>query len=211
MDKLAKSVGILIMGPMRAGKTTAAGYFREKYGIPRHSLADKLKELYVETTGSYDKDREWLQNTGEAHRRVFGEDFWAEELCSSLTDESVQSFVIDDIRYPNEFNMLYDYATRRCDIVIPLFIRVSLENIIVRGGETELLSHESELFARRIQNEVKNIGSESYEYVTVEGEDVHVLDGNASLRDFFWQLHNEVQLPVKDKTPTVDTYEVDDG
>ena len=207
MERLSKSVAILIMGPMRAGKTTAAGYFREKYGIPRHSCADKLKELQIAVTGNYEKDREWLQQNGEGHRKVFGEDFWANQLTSTLFDQNITSFAVDDIRYPNEFERLMSYSMSCCDLVIPIFVKVSLENMIARGGETSLMNHESEEFARRLQNNIKT--DQECEYVTVQGNNVLVIDGNLPVQEYFWSLHSNVFLPVKNKLQIVDIYEVE--
>lgn len=203
------SVGILLMGPMRAGKTTTAGFFREKYGIEKYALADKLKRLHNEVTGSYEKDRDWLQKNGEAHRTVFGQDFWANELVKTLESSGHRSFSVDDVRYKNEFMRLYEYGCKSSDLVYPLFIKVSLENIISRGGETELLSHESEIFARNLQNNIYQ--DEHGEFVMINGVRVKVLDGNLPIKDFLNLVRRETSEldPVLKKIQhEVDTYRV---
>lgn len=58
--------------------------------------------------------REFLQNYGtEAHRNIFGEDFWTNVADDALTQyafNGIDVVVITDVRFPNEAKMVHDWV-----------------------------------------------------------------------------------------------------
>lgn len=190
-----RQAAVLIMGLMRAGKTTTAGYLGDKYGFRRYALADSLKQLHTAMTGSLDKDREWLQKSGSAHRLVFGEDFWVEQLINQVEREKPNLLVVDDVRYENELFCLAEYAVKKYNYVRLVFVKVSMSKQIQRGAEVSSMTHDSELMALRLQNAI-HTDKDGVEYIDlIKDADqskppvyIPVLDGNASLDAFYRQI-----------------------
>jgi dephospho-CoA kinase len=196
MGEVQERVAVLLMGPMRAGKTTAASILQDKYGLVKVSLAGSLKSLYSAVNGgALDKDREWLQKHGSAHRQVFGEDFWAEMLIREIQNNHYRSFVVDDIRYENEFELLYEFAQRNCDVVMPVFVKASLENQIIRGAEPQLMMHHSEKMCQSMSNKILT-DYEGLETTNLRGVSIGVLDGNLPLLDYLKDVANIIPFPV---------------
>ena len=189
-------VAVLIAGPMRAGKSTAASVLMDKYGIPKVSLADKLKELHSTVTGSLEKDREWLQVNGQAHRAVFGGDFWVKALTDSIRKSGYESWCVDDVRYPNEMYGLYEFAKSMGMKVVMVYVKASMDTQIERGAEINLLGHESEDMSRLIGNSVRLVGCR--EVANLDQLPLLVLDGNLNLRDFAVQAVESIPVRVKE-------------
>jgi hypothetical protein len=120
-----------LAGRKGSGKDTAGAYLMERYGFVRASFAAPLKDsaaalfdVPVEVWESAKNDptarvildygnwtksmtvREMLQRYGtEAHRGVFGEDFWTKQLLDGLVSSGVldtENVVITDMRFLNE-------------------------------------------------------------------------------------------------------------
>lgn len=178
-----KKVAVLISGPMRAGKTLTASYLSDKYGFRRYALADKLKQLHTAMTGSFEKDREWLQEMGSSIRSVFGEDFWAEVLIKQILEEEHQALVVDDIRYENELTLLTHELEDNGYEVIHLFVRASMDSQIIRGAEPHRLQHHSEHFATLLQNSIEDSGSLLFVGDEIDAYFV-VLDGDLQTAEF---------------------------
>lgn len=120
-----------LAGLKGSGKDTAGAYLVERYGFVRKSFAAPLKESvaaalhvpveWLETDKNdpnacviYDRGnetvrltvREFLQRYGtEAHRDVFGVDFWTKQLIDALDGGNV---VITDMRFLNETQAVRD-------------------------------------------------------------------------------------------------------
>lgn len=175
---------VIIAGHMRAGKTSAARYLAEKHGLVTYSLAGKLKELYVEVEGREDKDREWLQKIGQAHRRVFGDGFWAERLYEQLEKDGFPPLVIDDVRFGHELQFLLETLPDDLyDHIIPIFIDVSFDTMISRGAEIYLMGDESESLASILHNRIWC--KDRRTTTSVFGMELAVLDGNQPLFQFY--------------------------
>lgn len=116
-----------LTGYAGAGKDTAAAYLIEHYGFERRAFADKLRELayeqdpwltscglrYAVDSVGWDRAkrgdsqiREYLQDAGQAHRKVFGKDFWVDQVLPSTLGVPGwlrrARIVVTDCRYPNE-------------------------------------------------------------------------------------------------------------
>lgn len=182
-----RQTAVLIMGPMRAGKTTTASYLFEKRGFSKYSLATKLKTLYTEATGSLDKDREWLQNVGRGIRAVFGPDIWADSLIKQLEEEKPLNFVVDDVRYENELRILKDYAEQNYRETILIYIDCPQEVTVSRGAEIQSLSHESEQFAYLLHNHIQD--SPQGLFIRYSGMEITVIDGSLPLSVFYTAIN----------------------
>ena len=120
-----------LVGYAGAGKDTVGSILLENHGFQRRAFADKLRELalamdfvwgpeaqrlslsgIVEDYGwdyakrNYPEVRRFLQDIGQGHRRVFGEDFWVRQILGR-TDSRLHwilgpATVITDVRYENE-------------------------------------------------------------------------------------------------------------
>lgn len=51
---------------------------------------------------TYPEARAFLQNLGLGARKVFGEDFWVEQLFRKIAAEGHENVVVPDVRFPNE-------------------------------------------------------------------------------------------------------------
>lgn len=121
-----------LAGLKGSGKDTAGAYLVERYGFVRKSFAEPLKVSAAAALGIpvewwesdkndpnalviYDRGnetvrltaREFLQRYGtEAHRDVFGVDFWTKQLIDSL--DGSEDVVITDMRFLNETQAVKD-------------------------------------------------------------------------------------------------------
>lgn len=104
-----------ISGKMGSGKTTLANALKEHFG----EQAVKLKfadPLYGATTAvqqylniPVEKDRVLLQTIGYHYREKFGKDFWAKRVVEDINLINYNGnfiIIIDDLRFPEEFDAL---------------------------------------------------------------------------------------------------------
>ena len=71
-------------------------------GVGRGRLAWAIQGLgYEEAKRTYPEVRQFLQRTGVAARRMFGEDVWVDAAFRHVTDDS-DRIVFSDVRFPNE-------------------------------------------------------------------------------------------------------------
>lgn len=156
---------VLISGIMQNGKTTIANmlqeYFEFKsklpYDIFRVSLAEPVKRIATEQFGwDGEKDeagRKLLQDIASAGRQ-YDKDIWVRQAHQKILDQSVDFVIIDDWRYPNEFDYLYD---KKFPIISIRVVRsddgVILEDSTGHDSETALLDWENDDFQYCIQND----------------------------------------------------------
>lgn len=114
-----------LTGYAQSGKDTVAKILVDNYGYTRVAFADKIREFLYDMNPMVDnvafepifiKDRVdrdgWevakknphvrraLQNAGVSARKVFGEDFWVNEVLKSI--DPADNIVITDVRFTNE-------------------------------------------------------------------------------------------------------------
>lgn len=132
---MAKHKGVAFVGPLRAGKSTMARYFRAyDQWSSLLSFAGALKEEVAEAVATNPSDRrrilgemadpnekhKWrklLQLWGtEIRRDMYGENYWVDKVEEQLIDNPHLYFWSDDCRFPNEYEMLkkYNFAFVRC-------------------------------------------------------------------------------------------------
>mgnify|MGYP002508388347 CR=1 FL=1 len=130
--------GIGFAGRMKSGKDTSAAYAKEKiirwkgsnYEVQKMAFAEPLKEICMEFMGlnkyeCYDQEgkaeynefwgmtnREILQRVGDGMRKTVHPDFWTkimEERIAECVDNGT-FFIITDVRYPNEAELIRKYG-----------------------------------------------------------------------------------------------------
>ena len=110
LEKISENSGITMQiiglcGKLGSGKTTAQKYIIKQYNFIPVNLADALKRCaeILERTSRQD-----LQTLGGGFRTLFGQDFWVRILEERIKKqsfglpESMQRFVVGDVRYVNE-------------------------------------------------------------------------------------------------------------
>lgn len=128
-----------ILGYGGVGKDTAGTLMVVDEGYERRAFADKLRELALEmnpTIACNEEDgdsvvsnlqtligymgwdrckrelddvRRFLQNVGQGHRKMFGEDFWVNQVLPlGVPREVTDRMVITDVRYRNEAQRIVD-------------------------------------------------------------------------------------------------------
>lgn len=119
--------GIALVGPPGSGKTTIADELSKLLGWERRSFATALKDELADALDTttpaeyrvYHRDyrdgmtyldqkenyRPLLQAWG-VFRRGMDPDYWVKHLLRSVDDD--QPFIVDDCRFPNEYDMLVD-------------------------------------------------------------------------------------------------------
>lgn len=123
-----------LSGKAGTGKNFLAQQILAPLGFKECALADELKIRGVAVgAGTYDElfhtkpvhIREWLQQEGtECGRDVYGEDMWVNALMARLTRvEEVwgfSSFVVTDVRFPNEVEAIQERGGRVYRIEAPV-------------------------------------------------------------------------------------------
>lgn len=123
-----------LCGLKGSGKDTVGAYLVKEHGFERKSFADKLKESvaalfdvepweieqWKNDPGAYAcilsvkgevtpglTIRQFLQRYGtEAHRDVFGQDFWVNQLLPMGGYYSGRNIVVTDVRFKNEIDRI---------------------------------------------------------------------------------------------------------
>ncbi len=119
---------IALIGAPGAGKDTIAKRLVEKHGFVRLAFADKVRQLAYETLDSNGKMlinvhgwdaakrkneflREHLERVGDGARKVFGEEFWIEQINEEIKTliANNKDIVITDLRKDNEARFVYTF------------------------------------------------------------------------------------------------------
>lgn len=130
---------IALLGGMGSGKSTAADLLEDQWEYKRLAFADPLRELVTNLwpDGSQNTNRFPLVVLGAAVRSI-DPDYWVNALHERLTNTAT---VVDDVRMPNEYDMLRGEGF--------VFIRIVADNItradrLNRSGKTGDMEHETE-------------------------------------------------------------------
>ncbi len=117
-------------GHAGAGKDTAAAVLVHRYGFRRLAFADNLKTAAKHIFGFSD-DQLWgakkdvvdpywgvaprfcLEKTGtECLRNGYADDVWIKSLFRTIADAPHENYVITDVRFPNEAQVVKDWGGR---------------------------------------------------------------------------------------------------
>ena len=123
---------IAIAGKSGAGKTTLAEALSSRYGIPRDSFAAPIRWALMELGVKAPYPRQLLQGMGML-LRAWNPDHFIELLALRNAERHQTGLVIDDLRFPNEYQWLRQHG----------FLVVYIEGSFrpLQGAEAE---HESE-------------------------------------------------------------------
>ena len=146
--------GVAISGKMSAGKTTLAAAIATQYRLPIVSLAGILKgdvatALYDAGLAESEKDiirlhkgklRGTLQEWGAIFRDINGPDYWV----SRLFVERSSGFIVDDMRFKNEFVALRERGFYLVRLEPPELERLDRVEAAYPEVTTAQLFHQSE-------------------------------------------------------------------
>jgi len=101
---------VAFIGKFSSGKTYFSDVLKQKLeekGIKayRVSIAQKIKDLAKDLFDMQTKDRRLLQLLGAKMREV-DQDVWIKYLILNVKRNSLQPFIIDDVRFVNEYNLI---------------------------------------------------------------------------------------------------------
>jgi len=94
---------IAIGGKAGVGKTTMARYLAEKYDYKIISIADQVKFIAHLIFDMKNKDRGLLQDIGKKMREI-KPTVWIDYTIKRVFEGDTDRIVIDDMRFPNEYN-----------------------------------------------------------------------------------------------------------
>lgn len=157
---------IALSGKMGAGKSTTAALIAGLYRIPVLSFASGFKSL-VESAGvtkEHDEElyRKLCQNIGGGLRAI-DTDIWVKAFARRWLDETGGgACVVDDMRYPNEFDWLGKHEFYRVRLDVPEEVRATRRVLIAHESETALDGHAAE---GRFDLHIRLDGTEPAEYV----------------------------------------------
>lgn len=149
-----KNVRIAFSGKICSGKTTAANILSERIElraleagvlfqktVVRLSVASKVKELAIDLFGMdpAKKDRKLLQVLGQKMKEIDSE-VWIRALTNQVKQCKDSHIIIDDVRFPNEFDALrkLNFVIIRLDID-PVLQLERLKNTYPESWETHVL------------------------------------------------------------------------
>lgn len=115
-----------LMGYAQSGKDSVAEILVNDFGYIRFAFADKVRELLYEMNPNFrdtllqqavDKYgwdevkqdlavRRMLQNLGVGARKIFGQNFWVNQVIDQFKLEYSKNIVITDVRFTNEANAI---------------------------------------------------------------------------------------------------------
>ncbi len=110
-----------LVGRAGVGKTTVAKHLCERYGFVRRAFGDPLKEMLL-NAGMCSREELWgektphsrylLQKVGtEIFRKQVDKNFWVRRMALDVNQliNTGKRVVIDDIRFPEEANLVRSY------------------------------------------------------------------------------------------------------
>lgn len=143
---------IALFGPMCSGKTYQANALIEEFDFTKVAFADRLKELADELFSVKGKDgdaRAVLQALGTNLRHI-DQDIWVNVMAKRLLHifevQGIETrVVVDDVRYPNEYNYLRDAGFLMVQIYTPVLVREQRIRGLYPNTDKSALKHPSEI------------------------------------------------------------------
>src|SRR3990167_7983102 len=103
---------IALSGKQGSGKSELAQYLIKTYGFVHLSFAKAIKEyamehhqLTWEQAFGKEKNRELLQKIGREGREI-NINYWVDAILETITTDPSKNYIIDDVRYENEYDLL---------------------------------------------------------------------------------------------------------
>jgi dephospho-CoA kinase len=115
---------IAFTGKMCSGKDTAADYLVKK-GFKKISFAAPIRELAVKVYGTEQTNerRRFMQEIGQAGRKI-NPNVWIKPIENLVKQFPEASFVINDVRFPNELTALRNLGFAIYRITAPAWLRI---------------------------------------------------------------------------------------
>lgn len=140
-----------LVGKAQAGKTTIGNYLKDKYGFVKLAFADPLKEMLIKAdlityeeayVNKTPRSRELLQKIGTGiFRNQISKDYWVEaakdilECNFQIMGELTKNIVFDDIRFPDEAELIKRYN----GVIVKVVRENHYDNITNSDHESEKL------------------------------------------------------------------------
>lgn len=159
---------IAIGGKAGVGKTTMARYLAEKYDYKIISIADQVKFIARLIFDMKTKDRALLQEIGKKMREI-KETVWIDYTIKRVFEAETDRVVIDDMRFPNEYNRFKENGFVLVKVVADR--EICIQRLRERDGDIDIsrLDDESETALDNIEfeNVIENNGTfeEFYEKI----------------------------------------------
>ena len=96
---------IAFIGKICSGKSHQSNLLCERYGFVRKSFGDKPKEICRDLFGMVGKDRKLIQTVAETLKTI-DQNVWINYVVTSIISSTETNIVIDDCRFPNEYEAL---------------------------------------------------------------------------------------------------------
>lgn len=159
-------MNIGICGKAGTGKTAVADHLVKKYDYKRYAVADEVKRIAMRLFKMKEKDRKLLQDIGFKMREI-RPTVWIDFLIDQIRGKD--KIVVDDIRYPNEYEALKKEGFKMIRVVADR--EICIKRLSKRDGTAaiERLDDESETAMDEVKIE-------------------NILDGNQPLEDMIAQL-----------------------
>jgi len=146
---------IAFSGPICSGKSTLSKYLQEEYNCKIVSFAKPVKTYCTQIFGMKNKDRELLQTFADKCKEI-NPLVWVNLAEKEIIQNSNSNIIIDDLRYPNELDMLKRYNF----IVIKLNINKDFQLKRIRQtypqtfkDHIERLEHTSESYYEKLNSD----------------------------------------------------------
>lgn len=137
---------IAFFGKMAVGKSHCANILVAEYGYGKIAFADRLKKLARELFFIEGKDgpaRKIYQELGSALRSI-NEDVWISPVLQRIAEFPNRPWVIDDVRYPNEYRALEEAGFLMVRVMAYEFIRQERIQTLYPATDKEAQRHISE-------------------------------------------------------------------
>ena len=156
---------IAIIGNICSGKTTLANKLSQRYNLRKIAFADSVKYYVKDIFKVEHKDRKLIQDFAEKMREL-DKDIWVKKVQDKILNK--EDIVIDDLRFPNEYEML-----KANDFFI-VKLKISKETQLQRINE---------LYAQDAEEHIERLNHISESYIDNLHEDL-LITNEKQLKDF---------------------------
>lgn len=166
---------IAFIGRQGSGKSYQSKTLVKERGFKKLSFADPLREIAFNVIGMNFKEgmkqydelkrtniinglnfRNILENLGASVRK-FDKDFWANALVSKIK-ECADNIVIDDMRYPNEYEILRNYCSNHGILFKAFFCNY----------KSEVYDENNQHESAGLSNYLANVGYEDLQLISLK-------------------------------------------
>ena len=166
---------IAFMGPICSGKSTLSKFLQDNYNFKIISFAKPVKIYSKEIFDMKEKNRKLLQNFADKCKEI-NPLVWVNLAEKEKQKNIDNNIVIDDLRYPNELEMLhkYNFIIIKLDITSDFQLK-RLKKTYPKTFEKhiERLSHTSESYYNKLySNYTLKINTQTEKYIKNNIKDI---------------------------------------